>query len=144
VLIKKQYHFYAGHRNHELSGKCSSWHGHRYGITIVISPERTVAGITMLFADIDEVAEKIIKKYDHAMLISNQDPYFEAMVSMKDSDGNRMKVVVFDNQTSVENLAEKLYGELYLAGLPMDSILVKETDSSVVVYNHWDYKGETT
>ena len=143
MLIKRQYHFYAGHRNHELSGKCSSWHGHRYGITIVISPKRTIAGITMLFADIDGIAEKIIEKYDHAMLLSYQDPYFGAMRKMKDADGKKMKVVMFGNQTSVENLAEQLYHELYLAGLPMDSILVKETDSSVVVYNHWDYKGET-
>ena len=136
MLIKKQYHFYAGHRNHELSGKCSNWHGHRYGITIVIAPERTQAGVTMLFEDIDKIAEQIINKYDHAMLICNADVYFEQMISMKNADGNTMKVVIFDKPTSVENLAEKLFYELHIAGLPMDSVLIKETDSSVVVYNH--------
>jgi len=143
MLVKKKYHFYAGHRNHVLEGKCSSWHGHRYGVEITIEPKRTTAGITMLFGDIDYEMEKILSKYDHSMLLCREDPYFEAMTSMKDYDGKRMKVVVFNEPTSVENLAQRLFEECLGAGLPMDSVRIQETDSSTVEYNIWDYEGDT-
>tara|TARA_R110000824_G_scaffold5263_4_gene24432 strand:+ start:5943 stop:6377 length:435 start_codon:yes stop_codon:yes gene_type:complete len=144
MIIKKKYKFYASHRNQLLCGKCSSWHGHRYGITVAIIPEKTVAGITMLFADIDDIAERVINEYDHACLIDRNDPYFEQMTEMQDNDERLMKFKVFDCPTSVENLAKELFHQFVIAGLPMDEIEVQETDSSLVIYNTWDYEGETT
>jgi 6-pyruvoyl-tetrahydropterin synthase len=142
MVIKKKYKFYASHRNQLLCGKCSSWHGHRYGITIAIIPEKSTAGITMLFADVDAIADKVIEEYDHACLIDKDDPYFEQMTSMVDGDQLPMKYKVFEEPTSVENLAGKLFHELFIAGLPMSEIEVQETDTSVVIYTALDYEGE--
>jgi len=144
MIIKKKYKFYASHRNQYLCGKCGSWHGHRYGICISIIPQHSIAGITMLFSDIDAVADKVIEEYDHACLIDKNDPYFEQMTEMMDSDKRMMKFKVFDCPTSVENIAKEMFHEFVVMGLPMDEIEVQETDSSIVVYNTWDYKGETT
>ncbi|MCO6458731.1 MAG: 6-carboxytetrahydropterin synthase, partial [Pirellulaceae bacterium] len=50
MLIRKEYKFYAAHRNEELSDKCRNLHGHRYGVTCFFEVERTGALTTLLRA----------------------------------------------------------------------------------------------
>ena len=148
MRIEREYHFYAAHRNQTLGGKCGNLHGHRYGVVVVIEPERTRAGITMLFADIDRIIAPIITAHDHALLIDKNDPLHALLGSEHQLiDGSeppslsksQLKVAVFDGETSVENLARSLYEQCADAGLPMSEVRVRETDSSVVIYDFEDY-----
>ncbi len=151
MRIEREYHFYAGHRNQTLGGKCANIHGHRYGVTVVIRPERTRAGITMEFADIDRTVKPILAYYDHALMIDRNDPLHAVLdenfdlhwgETPPDYTGSPMKVVVFDEETSAENLARKLFTSFHRALLPVVEVRLRETDSSVVVYDIDDYRGD--
>ena len=151
MRIERNYHFYAGHRNQTLVDNCSNIHGHRYGITVVIQPERTTAGVTMLFGDIDKHVEPLISRYDHALMIDRNDPLYKLLASENQLlDGteppnlgrSRLKVVVFDEETSAENLARRLFNDLVDKSLPLIEVRVQETDSSVVIYDINDYRSD--
>lgn len=143
MRIEKSFKFYAGHRNESLEGKCSNLHGHRYGVTVVIEPKRTRAGITMLFADIDKIVESVLCQYDHSLLVSSADTILESLQRVTNSDGEAMKMVVFDEETSAENLAKRLYFEIKSAGLnELVELRIAETDSSVVIFDQTDYESE--
>lgn len=74
MMIRKEYKFYAAHRNEELSDKCRNLHGHRYGLRCFFEVERTGA-ISTLFEDFDRKIEPLLKReYDHGMLIHVNDP----------------------------------------------------------------------
>tara|TARA_R110000824_G_scaffold114279_7_gene264704 strand:+ start:474 stop:935 length:462 start_codon:yes stop_codon:yes gene_type:complete len=143
ILIRKK-HFYAAHRNQSLRGKCSNIHGHRYGIEVHLQPTRTRAGVTMLFADVDKVVDPIIDEYDHSMLINARDPYLKDLKKIKNADGDPIKLVVMKHETSVENVAARLFKQLTEGGLPVVDVLVEETDSGTIVYTRTDYMRENT
>lgn len=136
MRIEKEYKFYAAHRNQSLEGKCNSLHGHRYGVTVVIKPERTSAGITMLFADIDDIVEPIIKELDHSCLVDINDPKAE-QISITG------KTYCFDGETSAENIAQELFCVFRELGLPIIELRLKETDSTLVIYDVEDYGSNT-
>jgi len=136
MRIEKEYKFYAAHRNQNLEGKCNSLHGHRYGVTVVIQPERTIAGVTMLFADIDSIVEPVIAQLDHSCLVDINDPLIESMLMAG-------KTFCLDKETSAENLAEELFSILIGLGLPLVELRIKETDSTQVIYDIEDYDGNS-
>ena len=138
MRIEKTFKFYAAHRNQSLEGKCSNLHGHRYGVTVVLEPERTRAGITMLFEDIDQAIEPIIARYDHGCLIDENDPALSSLSRIENNSGEPMKLIRMDGETSAENPAARLFEEIKVTGLPLVEIRLQETDSSVVIYDVMD------
>tara|TARA_Y100001973_G_C5209184_1_gene344100 strand:- start:28393 stop:28824 length:432 start_codon:yes stop_codon:yes gene_type:complete len=134
MKIEKKYHFYAAHRNQNLTGKCSSLHGHRYGVTVVIEAPRTRAGVTMLFADIDIKAGSVLQAYDHAAIIDRRDEVWSVIMKQTDHEGMPMRCVVLDCESSAENLAGVLFDEMLEAGLPIVELRLQETDSATVIY----------
>lgn len=139
MLIRKQYKFYAAHRNEELLDKCRNLHGHRYGITCVFEVERT-GSYSTLFADFDDKIEPFLKsEYDHAMLINIHDPLYETLCGHMARTGETFRLKRFERPTSVENLAHQLFTEITDMGFRLDCLEVRETDSSVVVYTREDW-----
>ena len=149
MRIEREYHFYAAHRNQSLGDKCYNLHGHRYGITVVIQPQRTTAGVTMLFGDIDKHVEPLIRQYDHALMIDRSDPLHDLLATENQLvDGTeppntgkaRLNVVVFEEETSAENLARRFFVSLLEKSLPLVEVRVRETDRSVVIYDMDDHR----
>lgn len=139
MLIRKEYKFYAAHRNEELSDKCRNLHGHRYGVTCFFEVERTGA-LTTLFADFDDRIEPFLKQhYDHGMLINVHDPLYESLCLHTRRTGEQLKLKLFDAPTTVENLAHRLFSEITEMGFRLQRLEVRETDSSVVVYTREDW-----
>ncbi|MHB8973387.1 MAG: 6-pyruvoyl trahydropterin synthase family protein [Pirellulaceae bacterium] len=139
MLIKKDYRFYAAHRNEELHDKCRNLHGHRYGIQCVFEVERT-GSYSTLFGDFDAQIEPFLREhYDHAMLINVRDPLYETLVGHMQRTGEHLRLVEFDQPTSVENLAHRLFTEITQMGFRLKRLEVRETDSSVVVYTRSDW-----
>ena len=61
MKIKKEYKFYASHRNQELVGtKCERPHGHDYKVFLVFDVKRK-GNISTLFDDFDKVIEPMFK-----------------------------------------------------------------------------------
>jgi 6-pyruvoyltetrahydropterin/6-carboxytetrahydropterin synthase len=139
MIIEKEYKFYAAHRNEELNDKCRNLHGHRYGIRCFFEVERT-GSISTLFSDFDDRIEPFLKaEYDHGMLIHVHDPLYETLHQHQARTGETLKLKKFDAPTSVENLAHLLFTEITQMGFRLNRLEVRETDSSVLIYNREDW-----
>ena len=139
MIIKKDYKFYAAHRNEELHDKCRNLHGHRYGITCFFEVERT-GSLTTLFAEFDEKIDPFLKdEYDHAMLIHTGDPLYVALQEFSRQTGEPLKLKCFAEPTSVENLAHQLFSEITDMGFRLSQLEVRETDTSIVSYTRNDW-----
>jgi 6-pyruvoyltetrahydropterin/6-carboxytetrahydropterin synthase len=139
MMIRKDYKFYAAHRNEELLDKCRNLHGHRYGVTCYFEVERT-GSISTLFGDFDAVIEPFLKRdYDHALLINSHDSLFQTMKDHAARTGEQLKLKVFDKPTSVENLAHTLFTEIVEMGFRLSALEIRETDTSVISYTRNDW-----
>ena len=139
LIIQKEYKFYAAHRNEELTDKCSNLHGHRYGLRCFFEVERNGA-ISTLFGDFDGRIEPLLKEeYDHAMLINRNDTMYETLLGHMHRTGEKLRLNIFDEPTSVENLAHKLFSEITDLGFRLEKLEVRETDTSVLSYTRDDW-----
>lgn len=139
MIIRKEYKFYAAHRNEDLRDKCSNIHGHRYGVICFFEVERN-GSISTLFSDFDEKIESYIKShYDHAMLINTNDPLYFTLCDHMKRTGEDFRFKKFNEPTSVENLSWYLFSEITAMGFNLAKIEVKETDSSVFIYSKQDW-----
>lgn len=139
MIIRKEYKFYAGHRNETLPDKCRNLHGHRYGVVCYFEVERN-GDISTLFGDFDAKVEPWLKsQYDHALLINVNDPLYETLVGHTERTGEEFRLKKFERPTSVENLAWMLFTEITDMGFRLDRIEVRETDTSVVIYTREDW-----
>jgi 6-pyruvoyltetrahydropterin/6-carboxytetrahydropterin synthase len=128
MIIEKKYHFYAAHRNKEAGEKCGRIHGHTYDVKCFFKFNEITNGITMLFSDIDKIAEPIIKQYDHTFLLYKEDP----LVDMLKFNNEPYTELPFE--TSAENMSMWIFTEIKNAGLPICRIELAETKSSNVIY----------
>jgi len=139
MIIRKEYKFYAAHRNEDLHDKCRNIHGHRYGIICSFEVERN-GSISTLFSDFDAKIEPYLKSYyDHAMLINVNDPLYLTLCDHMKRTGEDFRFKKFDEPTSVENLSWHLFSEITAMGFILVQLEVKETDSSVFVYSKQDW-----
>ena len=139
MIIRKEYKFYAAHRNEDLHDKCSNIHGHRYGLICCFEVERN-GSISTLFSDFDAKIEPYLKSnYDHAMLINVNDSLYLTLCDHMKRTGEDFRFKKFNEPTSVENLSWHLFSEITAMGFILAKIEVKETDSSVFVYSKQDW-----
>ena len=129
IKIEKKYYFYAGHRNVNAGEKCGRPHGHTYDVKCTFAFSEMNNGVTMLFSDIDKLAEPIIKEYDHYFILAEDDP----LVNIFELENEKYKVVPFE--TSAENMAIWLFQRIKNeAKLPIIKIELAETKSSTIIY----------
>jgi 6-pyruvoyltetrahydropterin/6-carboxytetrahydropterin synthase len=128
IKIEKKYHFYAAHRNKEAGEKCGRIHGHTYDVTCYFEFNSIVNGLTMLFSDIDKIAEPIIKQYDHTFLLYDKDPLVKVL------ELNNEPFTELPFETSAENMSIWILTQIKNAGLPIVKIELAETKTSKVIY----------
>jgi 6-pyruvoyltetrahydropterin/6-carboxytetrahydropterin synthase len=139
MIIRKEYKFYAAHRNETLQDKCSNIHGHRYGLLIHFQVERD-GDISTLFGDFDEKIEPYLKEnFDHGMLINRHDPLYQTLIDHCSRTGEQFRLKVFDGSTSVENLAWIMFSEITAMGFRLDRLEIQETDTSNLIYTREDW-----
>lgn len=127
MVVEKKYHFYAAHRNKSAGIKCGRLHGHTYEVICSFKFEKLENGITMLFSDIDKIVEPIIKKYDHYLLLHDEDPLCDLLDSINE------EYVPLPFETSAENLCLWIFSQI-TQYLPIKKIQLAETKSSNVIY----------
>jgi len=129
MIIERKYHFYAGHRNKEAGIKCGRLHGHTYDVVVHIRPEKLTNGIGILFSDIDQKIEPIIKEYDHYLLLNEKDSLCEILELANE------EFIKVPFETSAENLVTWLFHRIKNeTKLPIIKIELAETKSSNIVY----------
>jgi 6-pyruvoyl-tetrahydropterin synthase len=129
MIIERKYHFYAGHRNKEAGIKCGRLHGHTYDVVVHVQPEKLKNGIGILFSEIDEKIEPIIKEYDHYLILNEKDTLCEILELANE------EFIKLPFETSAENLAMWLFHRIKNeTKLPIIKIEFAETKSSNVIY----------
>ena len=131
IRIKKHFHFYAAHRNETIEGRCSSIHGHRYGLTVGVEYP-VVDGIAILFSDLERHVLPLIGELDHSLLLHSQDPAKDALLQ----SGACSRVYVVPWPTSAENMASHILQRLRESGLNVVQLSLQETDTSIVEINN--------
>ena len=127
MYIEKKYHFYAAHRNKEAGAKCGRVHGHTYNVVCHFKFDTIHNGLTMLFSDIDKLAEPIIKQYDHYFLLYEKDSLCEVF------DLCNEPYIALPFETSAENMALWIFQQISKV-LPIVKIELAETQTSKVIY----------
>lgn len=120
-----------GHRNKKAGVKCGRLHGHTYDVKCIFNFNEEIGnnGLTMLFSDIDKLAEPIIKQFDHWFLFCENDSLVKVLIEA----GEWIKIVSFE--TSAENMAMFFFNEIKeQTELPIVRIELAETKSSKVIY----------
>lgn len=137
--IVKEYHFFAAHRNENLKDKCKNMHGHTYLIKVGLDFSEDQfddkVGVFLNFNEIDIVMEPLVKEFDHATFISEEDTrLIECAKQFPDIFG---KVVSMPKATSVENLAKIMGMRIQHTNLAkyLSWISIKETTTSEVIIN---------
>ena len=128
MKIEKKYHFYAGHRNKKAGEKCGRMHGHTYKVTCIFKFDKMKDGVTMLFSDIDNIVEPIIKEFDHYFLLYENDSLVDGFELVNEP------YVKLPFETSAENLSIWIFN-LIKRELPIIEIQLAETESSKIIYN---------
>jgi len=129
MVIKKQYHFYAAHRNELLNDKCYNLHGHVYRFKVYVETNIDKRGAAILFNDIDDYVKPIIDSFDHGCLVHVKD---EKLMQALEILGT--KKYIFDSPTSTEVIAQSIFNILKNTGLPVVRIDLMETESSTIIY----------
>lgn len=127
MIIQKRYYFYAAHRNKEAGEKCGRVHGHTYDVVCDFKFNEINNGVTMLFSDIDKLAEPIIKQYDHYFLLYEKDPLCEVFELCNEP------YIDLPFETSAENMAIWIFNQISKV-LPIIRIELAETKTSKVIY----------
>lgn len=113
MLISKEFDFDAAHRIVGYQGKCENLHGHRWKIRITLKAPVGESGIAFDFVKLKQIVQKkIISKLDHSYL---------------------NKII---RQPSSENIAIWIWNKL--KGLPLEEIIVWESETSFVTYKGED------
>jgi 6-pyruvoyltetrahydropterin/6-carboxytetrahydropterin synthase len=129
MIIEKQYHFYAAHRNKQAGEKCGRIHGHTYNIVCHFNFDEIINGVTMLFSDIDKLVEPLIKEHCHWFLLYEKDSLCELL------DLANELYLPLPFETSAENLAIWLFTRIKNeTKLPIFKIELAETKTSNIIY----------
>lgn len=139
--IKKEYKFYAGHRNQELEDKCQRPHGHDYKVFCVFEVVRT-GSISTLFGDFDSVIEPFLKnEIDHRFVMDVNDPLLPYMRKYEKDSGKDLGLKIIPFASSVENICFYLFDKISREfGFKLNRIELQETRTSTIIYNLQDYR----
>lgn len=129
MIIKKQYHFYAAHRNELLNDKCYNLHGHVYRFKIYVETSINERGATILFNDIDKYVKPIIDSFDHGCFVHVKDKKLMQALEILGT-----KKYILDAPSSTEVIAQSIFNILKNSGLPIVRIDLMETESSTIIY----------
>jgi 6-pyruvoyltetrahydropterin/6-carboxytetrahydropterin synthase len=130
MLIRKTFKFEAAHRlRHSYTKRCRGVHGHSYKVEIIL--EGAVSehdGMVLDFTMLKEKVGKYIDKFDHSLIVSEDD---------KLADPEKLALIDFLNPRFVivpyEPTAEMMPAHFFFIcttrGLPVHSVRVHETES---------------
>jgi 6-pyruvoyltetrahydropterin/6-carboxytetrahydropterin synthase len=117
--VFKDFTFAAAHAIRGHTRGCQNLHGHNYRVRVQVAAEELDAlGMVIDFADLKELVEAVVGKFDHAVI--NEHPPFDR-----------------ERNTTAEELAryvhERLSGRMP-AGRTVRRVEIWETDSSCAIF----------
>lgn len=127
------------HRLVDYDGNCQHIHGHSYNWEVAVSAlQLDKRGMVLDFKDLKELMKRHIFKYDHALILSSEDPLANMDIHIEDilvsPLGNPPRLYVMDFNPTAENLAAHVFSKIQFdlvgTGLTVDYVKVWETANS--------------
>ena len=107
MKVAKEFRWEMGHRLPEHFGLCKNIHGHSYKMIVEFEGEINEQGMVIDYYDVEKIINPIIKKLDHAFMVSRDDKVVLEFLNKMNS-----KKVVIDFESTAENICNYLLGEI--------------------------------
>lgn len=129
--VTKEIHFSYGHRLRDYEKKCKHLHGHNGIVEITLAADKLdYRGMVIDFVDIKDIVQNwIMSELDHKLLLRADDPLVPIL-----RDANEVFYTMVENPTA-ENIAKLIFDYAYAQNLPVVSVKLWETESSVAIYS---------
>ncbi len=129
--VTKTISFCYGHRLLNYDGKCKHLHGHNGRIEIKLSTKKLdKRGMVVDFGDVKTIVKGFVdRELDHKMILCDKD----SIIPMLKERGEPY-FLMKENPTA-ENIAKLIYEFARAKKLPVQSVLLWETDTSFAEYS---------
>ena len=130
MRVTSRFTFDAAHRILGHPGKCAYLHGHTYHLEVTVAAAQLDRlGMVIDFDDLKALVRKaVLDRWDHATLLSEQDPLVSAISSVQAEAPE--KVVSFANNPTAEVLTREAWEAITPAlprGLRLLRVKIEET-----------------
>jgi 6-pyruvoyltetrahydropterin/6-carboxytetrahydropterin synthase len=128
--VSEAVRFCYGHRLMNYQGKCARLHGHNGRVEIVLAAATLdPSGFVMDFGDITRRAEAFLERFDHRMLLRDDDPLVPVLRAAGED------LVTLPVNPTAEHLARLVHEHLTEAGFPVAEVRFWETETSLATYS---------
>ncbi len=109
MRITKEFSVDYGHRLMNHPGQCSNIHGHTARILVHVAG-RVIpkTGMVVDFGELNDLCKPIIDRFDHALILNEEDMGIIAALATYDRTNPKLKIVLLDREPTAENLAAVL------------------------------------
>ena len=130
-LVTKRIEFCYGHRLLDYEGICRHPHGHNASVEIDVRTDRLDnRNMVVDFSDIKRIVKGWIdRELDHKMILRQDDPLVKPLQQLGEP------IYVLDSNPTVERIAKLIYDKGRELGVPIVSVRVWETPTSVAAYS---------
>lgn len=129
--VTKEINFSYGHRLRDYEKKCKHLHGHNGRVAITLATDKLDnRGMVIDFVDIKDVVQNwIMSELDHKLLLREDDPLVPIL-----REHNEEFYIMKENPTA-ENIAKLIFDYAHSQNLPVTSVKLWETETSIAVYS---------
>jgi 6-pyruvoyltetrahydropterin/6-carboxytetrahydropterin synthase len=129
-LVTKRIDFCYGHRLLDYDGVCKHPHGHNAVVEVdVRTGSLDNRNMVVDFSDIKKVVKGWIdRELDHKMILRHDDPLVKPLQELGEP------VYILESNPTVERIAKLIYDHAREAGIPVVTVRVWETPTSVAAY----------
>lgn len=129
-LVTKRIDFCYGHRLLDYDGVCKHPHGHNAVVEVdVRTGSLDSRNMVVDFSDIKRIVKGWIdRELDHKMILRRDDPLVKPLQALGEP------IYLVDSNPTVEHIAKLIFDHAREAGVPVVTVRVWETPTSVASY----------
>lgn len=129
-LVTKRIDFCYGHRLLDYDGICKHPHGHNAIVEVDVRTDSLDSrNMVVDFSDIKRIVKGWIdRELDHKMILRHDDPLVKPLQALGEP------IYIVDSNPTVEHIAKLIFDHAREAGVPVVTVRVWETPTSVAAY----------
>ena len=129
-LVTKRIDFCYGHRLLDYDGVCKHPHGHNAVVEVDVRTDSLdKRNMVVDFSDIKKVVKGWIdRELDHKMILRHDDPLVKPLQALGEP------IYILESNPTVERIAKLIFDHAREAGIPVVTVRVWETPTSVAAY----------
>ncbi len=129
-LVTKRIDFCYGHRLLDYDGVCKHPHGHNAVVEVDVRTDSLDSrNMVVDFSDIKRIVKGWIdRELDHKMILRHDDPLVKPLQALGEP------IYIVDSNPTVEHIAKLIFDHAREAGIPVVTVRVWETPTSVAAY----------